>query len=111
MIVELIRTVWGNDQVRDLALLLVGVLLSGVAAAVRRKEFTFTRLWDWLCTYVVPALLAYAAAAVIAIARPELEAFRVLAYYTIGAALLAFSLKNVCQILRIEPPAVLGGRR
>ena len=118
-IVDLLKAIYANDQVRILAVLILADLVLGVFASLLDKSFTLAKIADWLTTSVLPMVVAYGVGSLLTIVGPQLSVLSVnippirdLAFYTLTASLAADILGKLKGLgipgLAAMPSAIAG---
>lgn len=114
MLLDLARTLYANDQVRILVLLILANLVLGTAASLVSQDFKLTHLADWLYRRVLPMLLGYGGARILALAGPDLGiplGVDTIAFAALAAMLVGYCLRSLREIGFPLPDALAGGGR
>lgn len=106
----IIKAIFGSQDLRWLAVLLLANLVIGVIASIKLQDFRLTRLADWLGSRVLPLMGGYAVAAMIAWANPGFGYVERAAYATVTLALLGYILSNL-KDFGIPLPNALAAKR
>jgi hypothetical protein len=107
--IDLLKSIYSSDQVNYLAALIVANLILGVLASLRAGDFRLTRLADWLWNRVVPLMVAYGVAGLLAYTKPELAYLQTAAFGTITLTLLGYILSNL-KDFGVNIPEGLAGK-
>lgn len=94
-IMEMLRSIYNNQEVQWILFLALANLITGVVASLRQGDFTLTRVADWLGNRVLPLIVAYGVAAGLAYVNPSVDWLRVAASGSLIAAMFGYVLKNI----------------
>lgn len=104
-VLNLLKTIYANDQVTWLFYGILANLLAGIVASIKRGDFHFADLATWLTSRLIPLMGGYGAAAIMSLADPGLVAIREVAFATLAAALVGYLYRNLQDIGIFVPPA------
>ena len=97
-LMELFRTIYGDDKLQYLGALVVANILLGTAASMKAGHFDLTLVASWLQTRVVPLMLAYGATAILALSNAKLAYAEDAAWVVLTVMLVGKVLQNVKQL-------------
>ncbi len=110
MVSDILQALFSNEQMKYLVALIVANLILGIAASIKGRDFKLTAVADWLLGRVLPLLLGYGSAALIAWSNPEMEFIRTAAFGTLTIALLGYIMANL-RDFGVPLPDLLAGKR
>ena len=107
-ILDLLKQLYANDQVKYLIYLVVANLLTGIGAGIKRGDVKLAELSNWLCKRVIPLLTGYGGVAIIALSNPELAWVRDAAFATLTLTLLGYVFNNLKDFGVNLPESIAG---
>ncbi len=107
---DILKTIFSNDQVKYLIVLVAVNLILGVTASIKNRDFKFSAVGDWLFERVFPLLVGYGSAALLAWANPDLEIVKTAAFGTLTIAMLGYVAANLKDFGVNLPDAIAGKR-